>query len=62
MLIKKRNYKNKYVIGGAGIFDSIGNFFARMFSSNAAKQLALAALQAGKTAAKQNEFYFTKMS
>ena len=31
---------------------SIGNFFARMFSSNAAKQLASAALQAGKTAAK----------
>ena len=27
-------------------------FFARMFSSNAAMQLALAALQAGKTAAK----------
>ena len=29
-----------------------GTFFARMFSSNAAKQLASAALQAGKTAAK----------
>ena len=29
-----------------------GNFFARMFSSNAAKQLASTALQAGKTAAK----------
>ena len=42
----------KYVIGGAGIFDSIGNFLAKMFSSNAAKQLASTALQAGKTAAK----------
>ena len=52
MLITKRAYKKKYVIGGAGIFDSIGNFFARMFSSNAAKQLASAALQARKTAAK----------
>ena len=52
MLITKRSYKKKYVIGGAGILSSIGNFFARMFSSNAAKQLALAALQAGKTAAK----------
>ena len=31
---------------------SVGTFFARMFSSNAAKQLASAALQAGKTAAK----------
>ena len=53
MLITKRTYKKKYVIGGAGIFGSIGNmFFARMFSSNAAKQLASAAIQSGKTAAK----------
>ena len=52
MLITKRTYKNKYVIGGAGFFSSIGNFFARMFSSNAAKQLASTAHQAGKTAAK----------
>ena len=42
----------KYVIGGAGIFGFIGNFLARMRSSNAAKQLASSALQAGKTAAK----------
>ena len=52
MLITKRSYKKKYVIEGAGIFGSIGNFFARMFSSNVAKQWASAALQAGKTAAK----------
>ena len=52
MLITKRTYKKKYVIGGAGIFGSIGKFFARLFSSNAAKQLASAAPQAGKTAAK----------
>ena len=52
MLITKRSYKKKYAIGGAGIFGSIGKFFARMFSSNAAKQLASAALQAGKTAEK----------
>ena len=52
MLITNLSYKKKYVIGGAGIFGSIGNFFARMFSSNAAKQLASAALQVGKTAAK----------
>ena len=52
MLITKRTYKKKYVIGEAGIFGSIGNFFARLFSSNAAKQLASAALQAGKTAVK----------
>ena len=48
----KRTYKKKYVIGGAGIFGSIGNFLVRMFSSNAAKQLAPTALQARKTAAK----------
>ena len=52
MLITKRTYKKKYVIGGAGIIGSIGNFLARIFSSNAAKQLASAALQAGKTATK----------
>ena len=48
MLIIKRNYEKKYVIGKVGIFDSIENFFARMFSSNPAKQLASASLQAGK--------------
>ena len=52
MLIVKRTYKKKYAIGGAGIFGSIRNFFAIMFSINAAKQLASAALQAWKTAAK----------
>ena len=55
MLITKRTYKKKYVIGGAGIFGSIGNFFARMFSSNAAKQLASAALQAEKLQQKISE-------
>ena len=55
MLITKRTYKKKYVIGGAGIFGFIGNFFARMFSSYAAKQLVSAAHHAGKTAAKDIE-------
>ena len=55
MLITKRSYKKKYVIGDAGIFDSIGNFFARMFSNNAAKQLASAALQPGKLQRKISE-------
>ena len=49
MLITKRNWKKKYVIEGVGFSDSIGNFFARMFS---AKQLASVVLEAGKTAAK----------
>ena len=52
MVITSRTFKKKYVIGGAGFFDSIRNFFAIMFSSNATKQLASAALQEGKTAAK----------
>ena len=52
MLITKRSYKKNYFVGGAGIFGSIGNFFARMFSSNVAKQLVSTALQAGTTAAK----------
>ena len=52
MLITKRTYNKKYVVGDAGIFDSIANFFARMLSNNAAKQLASAALQAEQTAAK----------
>ena len=51
-MITKRSYKKKYVIRGAGIFCSIGNLFARMLSSNAAKQLASSAFQAGKTAVK----------
>ena len=48
MPITERNYKKKYVIEGAGIFDSIGDFFARMFSSNAAKQLASTTPRAGE--------------
>ena len=48
MLIRKRSYKKKYVIEDAGIFGSIVTFFARMFSSNEAKQLPSAALQPGK--------------
>ena len=52
MLITKRTYKKKYVIGGAGIFYSIGNLFVRISSCNAAKHIPSAALQAGKTTAK----------
>ena len=52
MLITRRTYKKEYVIGGAGIFGSIGNFFTRMFSSNAPKQLASPALQAKQIPAK----------
>ena len=50
--MQKRTYTKKYVIGGAGIFGCIGNIFARMFSSIAAKQLASAGIQAEKIAEK----------
>ena len=61
MLISKRTYRNKYAIGGAGIFHSIGNFFAIMFSSNAA--LGSTALQAGKNCSKRyrNEMWVKQL-
>ena len=62
MLTTKRTYKKKYVIGGAGIFNFIGTFFARMFSSNAVKQLASTALHAGKTAAKYDPISGTNLN
>ena len=52
MLITTRTFKKKYVIGSAAIFGFIDNFFARMFSCNASKPIASAALQEDKTAAK----------
>ena len=52
MLITKKTYKKKCLIGVTSIVDTIGNLFARLFSSIAAKQVALAALHSGKTAAK----------
>ena len=53
MLITETTYKKKYVIGGAGIFGSIGNFFANMFSSNCAKQLASSSSLGGKNYSKR---------
>ena len=47
--------KKHYVIGGAGIFDSILQFLIRIFTSQTAKEAAKhvgkAALKAGKTVA-----------
>ena len=53
MLITKRTYKKKNVIGKT--FGSIAIILAIMFSSNAAKQLPSIAHLAGKTAAKDIE-------
>ena len=52
MLITKRSYKKNTLLEELVSSVPSGTFFARMFSTNAAKQLASAALQAGKTAAK----------
>ena len=49
---KNRGFRRLYVYGGTGIFDSIGSFFTKLFTSNAAKQLASTALDVGKSAVK----------
>jgi hypothetical protein len=40
LIVKNKRYVKKHVVGGAGIFDSITNFFKRMASSNAARSIA----------------------
>ena len=55
LVVGYRRYKKQYVIGGAGIFDSILQFLIRTFTSQtakkAAKHVGKAALEAGKTVA-----------
>ena len=51
LLAKNRGFKRQYVYGGAGIFDSIAGFLAKLFTSDAARQIASSALNVGKTAA-----------
>src|SRR6218665_1049163 len=53
LIVAERRYKKQYVIGGAGIFDTVAGFFKKLFVSNAAKQIASTALSAGKDAAKE---------
>lgn len=50
---KNRGFKRQYVYGGAGIFDSIASSFTRLFTSDAARQIASSALDVGKSAAKE---------
>ena len=52
ILITKRSYKRNTLLEVPVSSAPSGTFFARMFLSNAAKQLASTALQAGKTAVK----------
>ena len=53
LVVSKRRYKKLYVVGGAGFFDTISGFFKRLFTSNAAKQVASTALSVGKDAARE---------
>ena len=51
LIINRRSYKKRCVIGGSGIIDTISGFFKRLATSNAAKQLATRALSASKDVA-----------
>ena len=53
MIVTKRGFKKRYVYGGSGIFDTITNLLARIFTSSAAKQIASSALDVGKRVAKE---------
>ena len=53
MIVPKHGFKKSYSYGGSGIFDSMVNFLTRMFTSNAAKQIASSALDVGKCGAKK---------
>ena len=44
IIFKNRRFKRKYAYGGAGIFDTIASFIAKVFASNDAKQIAPFAL------------------
>ena len=53
MIVTKHGFKKRYAYGGSGIFDTITNLLARIFTSSAAKQLASSALDVGKSVAKE---------
>ena len=40
LIIQNKRYIRKHAVGGAGIFDSIANFFKRIVTSNAARSIA----------------------
>src|SRR6218665_2920731 len=53
LIVAKRRYKKQYVIGVAGIFDTVADFFKKLFVSNAAKKIASTALRAGENVEKE---------
>ena len=53
MIVPKHGFKKRYAYGGSGVFDTIANFLARIFTSSAAKQIASSAVDLGKSVAKE---------
>jgi len=53
LIVPKRRYTRKYVIGGAGIFDTVTGVFKRLFTSDVANRAASTALSLGKNAARE---------
>ena len=53
MIVPKHAFKRRYTYGGSGILDTVVNFLTRMFTSNAATQIASSALDVGKSVAKE---------
>ena len=53
MIVLKHGFKKRYAYGGSGVFDTIANLLARIFTSSAAKQIASSALDVGKSVAKE---------
>ena len=53
MIVTKHGFKKRYAYGGSGIYDTIANLLARIFTSSAAKQIASSALDVGKSVAKE---------
>ena len=53
MIVPKHGFKRRYAYGGSGILDTVVNFLTRMFTSNAAKQIASSALDVGKSVARE---------
>ena len=52
MIVPRHGFERKYAFGGSGIFDTVGNIVSGIVASNAAKELASAALDVGKNVAK----------
>ena len=53
MIVLRQGFKRSYAFGGTGIFESIVNVVSGIVTSNAAKELANAALDVGKDVAKR---------